>query len=69
MSENVGVSTSRNPKGLHGLYKENFTFSTAAVSETRVAGERHMFQSGWTENSLFIKGVAVCIIMMKTLMF
>jgi hypothetical protein len=28
MSENVGASTSRNPKGLHGLYRENFTFFT-----------------------------------------
>jgi hypothetical protein len=26
MSENVGASTSRNPKGLHGLYGDNFTF-------------------------------------------
>jgi hypothetical protein len=25
MSENVGGSTSRNPKGLHGLYGDNFT--------------------------------------------
>jgi hypothetical protein len=25
MSENVGASTSRNPKGLHGLHGENFT--------------------------------------------
>jgi hypothetical protein len=25
MSGNVGASTSRNPKGLHGLYRENFT--------------------------------------------
>jgi hypothetical protein len=25
MSEFVGASTSRNPKGLHGLYRENFT--------------------------------------------
>jgi hypothetical protein len=25
MSENVGVSTSPNPKGLLGLYKKNFT--------------------------------------------
>jgi hypothetical protein len=24
MSENVGASTSRNPKGLHGLYRDNF---------------------------------------------
>jgi hypothetical protein len=26
MSENVGASTPRNPKSLHGLYRENFTF-------------------------------------------
>jgi hypothetical protein len=26
MSENMGASTSRNPKGLHGLYRDNFTF-------------------------------------------
>jgi hypothetical protein len=25
ISENVGVSTSHNPKGLHGLYRDNFT--------------------------------------------
>jgi hypothetical protein len=24
-AENVGASTSRNPKGLHGLYRENFS--------------------------------------------
>jgi hypothetical protein len=26
MSENVGASTSRNPKGLHGLYRNSLTF-------------------------------------------
>jgi hypothetical protein len=26
MHENVGASTSRNPKGLHGLYTDSFTF-------------------------------------------
>jgi hypothetical protein len=26
MSEYVGASTSRNPKGLHGLYGDNFYF-------------------------------------------
>jgi hypothetical protein len=25
MSENVGASASRNPKGFHGLYRKNFT--------------------------------------------
>jgi hypothetical protein len=28
LSENVGASTSRNPKGLHGLYRDNFAFCT-----------------------------------------
>jgi hypothetical protein len=35
MSKNVGASSTRNPKGLHGLYRDNFTFariSTVAVS-------------------------------------
>jgi hypothetical protein len=27
MSENVGASTYRNPKGLHGLYGNNFAFT------------------------------------------
>jgi hypothetical protein len=27
MSENMGASTSRNLKGLHGLYRDNFTFT------------------------------------------
>jgi hypothetical protein len=26
MSENAGTSTSHNPKGLHGLYRDNFIF-------------------------------------------
>jgi hypothetical protein len=28
ISENVGASTTRNPKGLHGLYRDNFTYFT-----------------------------------------
>jgi hypothetical protein len=27
MSENVGAPTSCNPKGLHGLYRDTFTFT------------------------------------------
>jgi hypothetical protein len=26
MSENVGASTSHKPKGIHGLYRDSFTF-------------------------------------------
>jgi hypothetical protein len=32
MSENVGASTSRNPKGLHGLYRDNFTIAVQQIS-------------------------------------
>jgi hypothetical protein len=32
MSENVGASTSRNSKGLHGLYREIFTFFAYTLS-------------------------------------
>jgi hypothetical protein len=31
MYENVGASTSHNPKGLHGLYRENFTFTIQRI--------------------------------------
>jgi hypothetical protein len=31
MSENVGASTSRNPKGLHGLYGDNFNVNMLGV--------------------------------------
>jgi hypothetical protein len=34
MSENVGASTSRNPKGLHGLYRDNFSFIHKFIKET-----------------------------------
>jgi hypothetical protein len=29
MSENVIAPTSRNPKSLHGLYRDNFTFTSS----------------------------------------
>jgi hypothetical protein len=32
MSENVGASTSRNPKALHGLYRDSFTFTHGFLS-------------------------------------
>jgi hypothetical protein len=34
MSENVGASTSCNPKGLHGQYRENSTFTLVYLSYT-----------------------------------
>jgi hypothetical protein len=32
ISENVGASTSRNPKGLHFLYRDNFTFTSTHIT-------------------------------------
>jgi hypothetical protein len=33
MSDNVGVSTSRSPKGLHGLYMDTFTFTFTFITD------------------------------------
>jgi hypothetical protein len=35
MSENVGASTSRNTKGLHGLYRDSFTFALLVLIRAR----------------------------------
>jgi hypothetical protein len=43
MSENVGTSTSRIPKGFHGLYRDNFTIKGARGS---VVGSVTMLQAG-----------------------
>jgi hypothetical protein len=40
MSENVGASTSRNLKGLHGLYRDNLTFTYPISNEP--AAEVHI---------------------------
>jgi hypothetical protein len=37
MSENVGGLTSRNPKDLHGLYKENFTLPLPQLNNTIIS--------------------------------
>jgi hypothetical protein len=37
MSENVGASTLRKPKGLYGLYRDNFTLSLPYEQERKVA--------------------------------
>jgi hypothetical protein len=38
LSENVEAATSRNPMGLHGLYRDNFTFTFTSVVRTCGAG-------------------------------
>jgi hypothetical protein len=51
ISENVGASTSRNPKGLHGLYGDNFTLvcNTVWSFENQPKFRRNMspLSSGW----------------------
>jgi hypothetical protein len=37
MSENVGASTSRNPKGLHGLYGDNFLIICLIIRRVKEA--------------------------------
>jgi hypothetical protein len=37
MSENVGASTSRNPKSLHGLYRKNLTFYLTSINYIKTA--------------------------------
>jgi hypothetical protein len=34
--KNVGASTSRNPKGLHGLYRDNFTFYWGKIQKPSI---------------------------------
>jgi hypothetical protein len=50
MSENVEDSTSRNPKGLHGLYRDKFTFTST-------------FNLEWTQTRRIFRDVAfeLCI--------
>jgi hypothetical protein len=36
MSDSFGASTSRNPKGLHGLYRDNFTFTISQKMEVLI---------------------------------
>jgi hypothetical protein len=36
--KNMGASTSPNPKGLHGLYRDNFTFTLDSTSKFGTRG-------------------------------
>jgi hypothetical protein len=56
ISENVGASTSRNPKGLHGLYMDNVTF----FSFLRIADLFWFrFQAKRMRNTTFLAGPSV----------
>jgi hypothetical protein len=59
MSENVGASTSRNFKGLHGLYRENITFPSFVIKRGVLEGESA------SENSVFF--LEISMIQGKTL--
>jgi hypothetical protein len=45
MSENVEASTSRNPKGLHGLYRENCTFTFTFSYMARVTEMKNVIKT------------------------
>jgi hypothetical protein len=45
MPENVGASTSRNPKGLHGLYRDNFTYYFTFLHE-KISSASHNHHFG-----------------------
>jgi hypothetical protein len=49
MSENVGASTSLNPKGLHGLYKDDFTF-TFIIHTNEII---HLYHNICSEQKMF----------------
>jgi hypothetical protein len=55
MSENVRPSTSRNPKGVHGLYRDKFTFLYTGVQswstvrlQCIILLVRHNLEKGWS---------------------
>jgi hypothetical protein len=41
--ENVGASTSRNPKGLHGLHRDNFTLTVWTIFSTHLLNKLTVF--------------------------
>jgi hypothetical protein len=45
MSENVGASTCRNSKGLHDLYRDNFTFACVTLLKCELCLLFHSFSS------------------------
>jgi hypothetical protein len=48
MSENVGASISCDPKGLHGLYRDNFTLPLPSLCHNAVRVEIYRTQNGLT---------------------
>jgi hypothetical protein len=61
MSEHVRASTSRNPKVLHGLYRDNFTFTltyfmiNVQVQEQFLAKQLEKPQHSWISNQVATK--------------
>jgi hypothetical protein len=51
MSENVGASTARNPKGLHGLYRDSFIFAFTVMNEH----SDKLYTHNMSLNTIFLK--------------
>jgi hypothetical protein len=60
MSENVGALTSRNPKGLHGLYRDNFTLPYAGLAEILVYVKISVW-AGANPNAYITNGLSILI--------
>jgi hypothetical protein len=52
MSENVGASTSRNPKGLHGLCREIFTLPYPEYGGSRFSQNTYTYLKNYTASYL-----------------
>jgi hypothetical protein len=63
MSENVGGSTSRNTKGLHGLYRENFNFNYMLYNITLKV--MYYLKNNWAETGWIIMHPVRCQIKAK----
>jgi hypothetical protein len=61
MPENVGAATSRSPKGLHGLYRDNFTFTLPLGLGIEEVLQKLTLHSYRTEAIIYDNGRRICI--------
>jgi hypothetical protein len=54
MSKNVGASTYRNPKGLHGLYRDNFNFFLPFTFRAHKSNEHTIRNNPFMSNQIVI---------------
>jgi hypothetical protein len=57
MSENVGASTSHNRKGLHGMYRDNFTLGFTFISNIELGIFVHLIEIHIVSDTVITDGV------------